>query len=260
VAAGFLLVMVLVAITAPWLAPYDPLAIGREGLQPPGPDHWLGTDQLGRDVLSRILYGAGISLRVSGLSVVIALCAGTVMGVLAGYFGGWVDMTLSRVFDVMFSLPDILLALVIMAVLGQGLTNITLAIGIVYTPIFARICRGAVLSVRRQVYVESARAIGAGHRRIIFRHVIPNITAPMIVQTTLSLAFAILTEAALSFLGLSGESDRPTWGMMLREGKALMELAWWVAVFPGIALTLTVLSFNTVGDGLRDVLDPRTNS
>jgi peptide/nickel transport system permease protein len=157
----------------------------------------------------------------------------------------------------MFSLPDILLALVVMAVLGQSLGNLTLAIAIVYTPIFARVCRGAVLSVRQQPYIEAARALGVSHMRVIARHVLPNVLGPLIVQVTLSLAFAILAEAALSFLGLSGQTDAPSWGLMLRQGKDFMEIAWWLAVFPGLAITLTVLSFNVLGDALRDALDPR---
>jgi peptide/nickel transport system permease protein len=257
-AAGLVVAMlVVIAVTAPWLAPYKPLEISANNLAAPGADHWLGTDQLGRDIFSRILYGTRISLQVAGGAVAIALVVGTVMGLLAGYFGRWVDTTISRLTDVMFSLPDILLALVVMAILGVGLGNLTLAIGIVYTPIFARVCRGAVLAVKEHPYIEAARAMGFSHARILFAHVLPNVLPPLIVQTTLSLAFAILAEAALSFLGLSGQTDAPSWGLMLRQGKDFMELAWWLAVFPGLAITLTVLSFNIIGDGLQDVLDPR---
>jgi peptide/nickel transport system permease protein len=256
-AAAFVALVAVVAVTAPLLATHEPLAISRAALQPPGADHWLGTDQLGRDIFSRILYGTRISLRVAAGAVSLALLAGTLIGLLAGYFGRWLDAALSRLTDVMFSLPDILLALVVMAVLGQSLGNLTLAIAIVYTPIFARVCRGAVLSVRQQPYIEAARALGVSHMRIIARHVLPNVLGPLIVQTTLSLAFAILAEAALSFLGLSGQTDAPSWGPMLRQGKDFMEIAWWLAVFPGLAITLTVLSFNVLGDALRDALDPR---
>jgi peptide/nickel transport system permease protein len=256
-AAAFVALTAVVALTAPLLATHEPLAISRDALQPPGADHWLGTDQLGRDIFSRILYGTRISLRVAAGAVSLALLAGTLMGLLAGYFGRWLDAVLSRLTDVMFSLPDILLALVVMAVLGQSLGNLTLAIAIVYTPIFARVCRGAVLSIRQQPYIEAARALGVSHMRIIARHVLPNVLGPLIVQITLSLAFAILAEAALSFLGLSGQTDAPSWGLMLRQGKDFMEIAWWLAVFPGLAITLTVLSFNVLGDALRDALDPR---
>jgi peptide/nickel transport system permease protein len=225
-------------------------------LSAPGLHHWFGTDSLGRDVLSRVLYGARISLGVSVLSVAIALVLGTAIGLTAGYFGRWVDGTLSRLVDLMFSFPDILLALVVIAILGGSLLNLTLAIGIVYTPIFARIARGAVLVVRRADYVEAARATGAGDLRVMLRHILPNIFGPIMVQTSLSLAFAVLAEAALTYLGLGAEPDTPSWGMMLNQGTAWMQQAWWVAVFPGLAITVTVLGFNLLGDGLGDALDP----
>ena len=256
-AFGVVLLYVAAALLAPWVAPYRPLANQPDYLAPPSWTYWFGTDQTGRDIFSRVLYGARISLRVAGLSVGFALVVGTLVGLVAGYFGGWVDSVLSRATDVMFALPEILLALVVMAVLGPGLGKITLAIGIVYAPIFARVCRGSVQSVKRQPYVEAARALGLGRARILFRHILPNVLGPLIVQTTLSLAFAILAEAALSFLGLSGQTDAPSWGLMLRQGKDLMEIAWWVAVFPGLAITLAVFALNVFGDGLRDALDPR---
>ena len=256
-AFGVVVLYLAVALLAPWVAPYQPLANQPDFLSPPSSTYWFGTDQTGRDIFSRVLYGARISLRVAGLSVGFALVVGTLVGLVAGYFGGWVDSVLSRATDVMFALPEILLALVVMAVLGPGLGKITLAIGIVYAPIFARVCRGSVLGVKRQPYVEAAKALGLGRARILFRHILPNVMGPLIVQTTLSLAFAILAEAALSFLGLSGQTDAPSWGLMLRQGKDLMEIAWWVAVFPGLAITLAVLALNVFGDGLRDALDPR---
>ncbi len=246
------------ALGARWIAPYDPYEMRVESvLREPGAEHWLGADPFGRDMFSRIVHGSRISLRVGLIAVSIALSAGTVLGMLAGYFGRWIDGLLSRVVDVMFSFPDILLALVIMAILGPSTTNVMIAIGIVYTPIFARIARGSVLSVKNAMFVEAARAIGVGHFMIMFRHILPNILAPLIIQTTLSFAFAILAEAALSFLGLGVEPDAPSWGIMLNEGKNWMEHGWWVAVFPGVAITLAVLSFNVVGDGLRDALDPK---
>lgn len=258
VALVVIAVMAIVALAAPMLAPYDPLAIDLEKWeQPPSAEHWLGTDGKGRDVLSRIMYGARISFQVAGFSVAIALVAGGLIGLCAGYFGKWVDLALSRLTDMMFAFPDIVLALVIMAALGANRTNLMIAIGVVYTPIFARIARGAVLAVKRRPFVEAAVAMGLPQWRIMLRHVLPNILAPLLVQVTLSLAFAILAEAALSFLGLGVEADVPSWGNMLLEGKQIMRDAWWVAVFPGVAITLAVLSFNLLGDGLRDALDPR---
>lgn len=247
----------LVALAAPLVAPYGPYSMQVDHvLSPPSMHHWFGTDSLGRDVLSRVLYGARISLGVSLVSVAIALVLGTAIGLSAGYFGRWVDGTLSRLVDLMFSFPDVLLALVVIAVLGSGLLNLTLAIGIVYTPIFARISRGAVLVVKRADYVEAARATGAGNLRVMLGHILPNTFGPIMVQTSLSLAFAVLAEAALTYLGLGAEPDTPSWGMMLNQGTAWMQQAWWVAVFPGLAITLTVLGFNLLGDGLRDALDP----
>ncbi|AJY74251.1 ABC transporter permease [Paenibacillus beijingensis] len=258
---GFLFIaaFALTALLASLVSPYDPYALGTQMLGAPSAKHWLGTDQLGRDILSRIVYGTRISLHVGAVSVSIALAAGVVMGVLAGYFGGKTDAVISRVVDVLFSIPDILLALAVMAVLGASTTNLMVAIGIVYTPIFARIARGAVLAMRDSLYIEAARSIGVGHLAIMRRHVLPNILGPVIVQVTLSFAFAILSEASLSFLGLGAEPDMPSWGVMLSEGKDWMESAWWIAVFPGIAITLAVLSFNILGDGLRDALDPRAS-
>lgn len=253
-----LLLFVLMAAFAPVLAPYDPFYMDpAAALTGPSPEHLLGTDNMGRDILSRIIYGSQISLKVSLASVTIATAAGVLLGVAAGYFGGITDAVISRILEVMLSFPEVLLALLIMSILGSSLNNIMLAIGIVYTPIFARIARGAVLSVKDSLYVEAARSIGVKDVTIIVRHVLPNILSPVLVQVTLSLAFAILSEAALSFLGIGVEPDIPSWGIMLNNGKAWIEIAWWVGVFPGIAIALAVLGFNILGDGLRDVLDPR---
>jgi len=253
--------LLLVGIFCPLLAPYDPLAISDSYGVGPSIQHPFGTDQLGRDVFSRVLYGTRLSLQVAGGAVGIALLVGGLVGLVAGYFGGWVDEVISRLLDIMFAVPEVLLALVVMAVIGEGLGKIALAIAVVYTPIFARVCRGSVLSAKREVYVDAARAAGCSNVRIMFRHVLPAAAAPLIVQTTLSLAFAILAESALSFLGLSGETDTPSWGMMLRKGKDLMTNGkWWIAVFPGLAITLVVMSFNVLGDRLRDILDPRNTS
>lgn len=253
-----LLLFLLMAIFAPVLAPYDPFYMDSSApLAPPSAAHLLGTDNMGRDILSRIFYGARISLRVSLVSVTIATVAGVFLGVAAGYFGKLTDGVISRILEIMFAFPEVLLALLIMSILGPSLNNIMIAIGIVYTPIFARITRGAVLSVKDSLYVEAARSIGVKDSTIIVRHILPNILSPILVQVTLSLAFAILSEAALSFLGIGVEPDVPSWGIMLNNGKAWIEIAWWVGVFPGIAIALAVLGFNVLGDGLRDVLDPR---
>lgn len=229
-------------------------------LQAPSGEHWFGTDELGRDVFARVLAGAEVSLRVGAVAVGISLTAGVVVGLLAGYFGRWVDDTLMRVMDVLFAFPALLMAIAVLAILGAGSTNAMIAIGIVYTPIFARITRASVLSVREEVYVRAARSAGAGNVRIIVRHVLPNVTAPIIVQTSISLAFAILSEAALSFVGLGTQPPDPSWGRMLSEGRGFIEQAWWMAVFPGAAIFVTVLAFNVLGDALRDVLDPRQRS
>ena len=256
-AASLLAVLVLLAVAAPLAAPYDPYAMRPDALlRPPGAAHWLGTDAFGRDVLSRVIHGARVSLSVAAASVSLSLAAGTLLGVCAGYFGGRVDALISRATDGLLAFPDILLALAIMAVLGASATNVTLAIAVVYTPIFARIARGAAMQVRRQPYVEAARALGFGHVRVIARHVLPNVAPPLVVQTTLSLAFAMLAEAALSFLGLGVEPDAPSWGVMLNEAKDWMELAPWVALFPGLAITLVAFSFNVLGDALRTATGP----
>lgn len=251
----------LMALLAPVAAPHDPFAMQADAmLAPPSATHWLGADPFGRDILSRLMFGARLSLRVGAIAAGLALVAGTLIGMLAGYAGRWVDAILSRCMDVLFSFPDILLALVIMAILGPSTTNVMIAIGIVYTPIFARIARASTLSIKEQAYVDAARGMGVRPIVILWRHILPNITAPLLIQTTLSFAFAILAEAALSFLGLGVEPDAPSWGIMLNEGKNWMEHAWWVAVLPGLAITLAVLSFNALGDGLRDALDPTLRS
>lgn len=258
--AGFVVIALyaVMALLAPWIAPYDPYAMHGEAiLAAPNTAHWLGTDPFGRDLFSRLLHGAHLSLQVGAIAAGLALVLGTLIGLLAGYAGRWVDTVCSRCMDVLFAFPDILLALVIMAILGPSTVNVMIAIGIVYTPIFARIARASTLSVKESAFVEAARSMGVGPVTILRRHILPNITAPLIIQTTLSFAFAILAEAALSFLGLGVEPDAPSWGVMLSEGKDWMEQAWWVAVFPGLALTLAVLSFNVLGDGLRDALDPK---
>ncbi|MFI1194475.1 ABC transporter permease [Micromonospora sp. NPDC020750] len=253
-----LLLLLVVGVAGRWLAPDGVNDVDVDGmLRPPSLDHPFGTDELGRDVLSRVLVAARVSLQVGLVSVGIALLVGVTVGLLAGWYRGWVDNVLMRGMDVLFAFPVLLLAVAIVAVLGPGLLTAMVAIGVVYTPIFARVTRAGVLSVREQVFVRAAVSIGASDARILRRHVLPNIAAPLIVQTSLSLAFAILSEAALSFLGLGIQPPDPAWGRMLYDGRGFVTEAWWLGVFPGAAIFLTVLAFNLVGDALRDVLDPR---
>ncbi|MEU7573396.1 MULTISPECIES: ABC transporter permease [unclassified Micromonospora] len=253
-----LLLLVVVGVAGPWLAPSGVNDVDVDAmLRPPSGAHPFGTDELGRDVLSRVLVAARVSLQVGVVSVGIALVAGVTLGLFAGYYRGWLDSVLMRCMDVLFAFPVLLLAVAIVAVLGPGLLTAMVAIGVVYTPIFARITRAGVLAVREQVFVRAAVSIGASDLRIMRRHVLPNIAAPLIVQTSLSLAFAILSEAALSFLGLGIQPPAPAWGRMLFDGRGFVTDAWWLGVFPGAAIFLTVLAFNLVGDALRDVLDPR---
>jgi peptide/nickel transport system permease protein len=248
----------LAAAAAPLLAPASPTQMAPQALlAPPGPGHPFGTDQFGRDVLSRLLYGARVSLAVSFASVALALAAGGTAGIVAGYYGRALDGIVMRIMDVVFAFPAVLLAIAIMAVAGTTAPVLIVAIALVYTPQFARVSRGSALQARGLEYVEAARAQGAGVARILARHVLPNISAPLIVQTSLSLSFAILTESALSFLGLGTQPPTPSWGNMLAESRRFMTTAPWTAVFPGATISLLVLGFNLLGDGLRDLLDPR---
>jgi len=252
---------VVVALVGDRVAPYGPNEVSSaDKLRAPSLEHPFGTDQLGRDVLSRVLIGAEPSLRVGLVAVGIALVAGVVLGLVAGYYRGLVDDVVMRCMDVLFAFPAILLAIAVMAIRGRGATNAMIAIGVVYTPIFARVTRASVLTVREQVFVRAARSIGAGDLRIMTRHVLPNVAAPIIVQTSISLAFAILAEAALSFIGLGTQPPEPSWGRMLADGRGFIQDAWWMAVFPGVAIFAVVLSFNVTGDALRDALDPRQRS
>jgi len=257
VGAILIVLLLLAAALADLIAPYDPVSQLARRLTAPNDLYLLGTDEFGRDVLSRIIHGSRISLYVGVVSVGIALGIGGTLGLIAGYFGGWIDNLLMRLMDVMFSIPSLVLAIAITGILGPNLRNAMIAIGIVYTPTFARVARGPVLSVVQQEYIQAARTIGARDWRIIAQHVLPNVTAPIIVQTTLSLSTAILAEAVLSFLGVGTQPPEPSWGTMLGTGRKFMETAPWVAVFPGLAIMLAVLGFNLLGDGLRDALDPR---
>ncbi len=255
---GLVALAAILALAAPLLAPYPPdLPDFINILAPPSRAHWLGTDELGRDVLARIIYGAQTSLLVGSLSVFAAAIAGTGLGLVAGYFGRLADALIMRVMDVIFAFPSILLALAITAVLGASLVNAVLAIAIVNLPVFARIARAQTLIVRQLEFVEAKRALGFGTANILLRTILPNILAPIIVQGSLLFASAIITESYLSFLGLGAQPPTATWGNMLRNAIGFMELAPWLAVFPGAAIFLTVLGCNLLGDGLRDRFDPR---
>ncbi|GAA2782536.1 ABC transporter permease [Mycolicibacterium pallens] len=258
ISAALLFAIVVAALGAHWLAPSGVNDVDvPNALKAPSGAHWFGTDELGRDIASRVLVATRASLQVAVVSVAFALVVGVTVGLLAGYRGGWLDTVLMRCVDVMFAFPVLLLALAIVAVLGPGLTTTMLAIGVVYTPIFARVARASTLGVRVEPYVAVSRSMGSPHRYILARHVLPNIAGPLIVQTSLSLAFAILSEAALSFLGLGLQPPQPSLGRMIFDSQGFVTLAWWVAVFPGAAIFVIVLAFNLLGDGLRDVLDPK---
>jgi peptide/nickel transport system permease protein len=251
-------VVLVVALGADLIAPYNPNQRQEAGvLTAPSPAHLLGTDQLARDVLSRIIYGTRTSVQAGVVSVGFALIAGVFMGLLAGYYGGWTDDLLTLLADALWSFPTLVLALAIAASLGPGLTNAMLAIGIVFTPVFTRLVRGQTLSVRERDFVMAARATGASPGRIMLRHIWPNVTAPIIVQASLLVASAIVVEAALSFLGLGIEPPAPSWGSMLKGGYQYMQQALWLSIAPGVAIFVTVLAFNLLGDGLRHALDPR---
>lgn len=251
-------VLLLTALLAPLLAPYDPLATDLPNrLQAPSAEHLFGTDAHGRDILSRIIYGTRISIQVGIIAVGISLVFGTFLGAVSGYFGGKLDLVIMRFIDIMMAFPYILLAIAITAMLGPGLTNAMIAIGIVGIPIYARVIRGVVLSVKEMEYIEAAKVSGCSNFRIIFRHVLPNCLAPLVVQATLGVGTAILDAAGLGFLGLGAQPPHPEWGIMLNQGKEVMQIAPWVIMFPGAAILLVVLGFNLLGDGLRDALDPR---
>jgi peptide/nickel transport system permease protein len=259
VAGGLMLaVVVFAAIFAPVLAPFDPLEMNPPHLlEAPGISHWLGTDEFGRDILSRIIWGARISLYVGGIAVSIAVLAGVSLGLVSGFYGGLLDDVIARVMDVVFAFPWILLALGIVGALGPGLTNTMLAIGIVYTPVYVRLTRGMTLSIRQREFVVAATLCGASDVRILRGHILPNVAAPLIVQVSLSLSLAILAEASLSFLGLGTQPPDPSWGTMVNTGQRLIELSPWPVVFPGLAIIVAVLAFNLLGDGIRDAIDPR---
>lgn len=255
-----ILVFVLVAVFAPLVAPADPNEISNNRRAAPSLDHWFGTDELGRDVLSRVIFGAQVSLRVGLVSIAIALVGGTIMGVVAALFGGWVDGVIMRLTDIMLAFPGILLAIAIVAILGPSIFNVMIAVGIEAIPVYARTARASTLTVKELEYVVGARALGAGQVRIIGRHIMPNIAGPLIVLATVGVAGSILAAAGLSYLGLGAQAPTAEWGAMLSSARTYLRDSWWMATFPGLAIMLVVLALNLFGDGLRDILDPRSQA
>lgn len=260
--AGCMVVLLLfvVSLLAPWLTPYRPETIDAYNvLMPPSAAHWLGTDELGRDVLTRLLFGARISLKVGFVAVGIAVVIGTAVGLVAGYYGGWADAVLMRLVDIMLCFPTFFLILAVIAMLEPSIWYIMVVIGVTGWMGVARLVRAEVLSLREREFVMAARGLGASDLRIIVRHILPNALSPVLVSATLGVAGAILTESALSFLGIGVQPPTPSWGNILTSGKDYLEFAWWLSLFPGLAILVTVLSYNLIGEGIRDALDPRLN-
>jgi len=254
-----ILFFMLLALLAPWVSPYDPLATNWGAIRKaPSVEHWFGTDELGRDVLSRVIWGTRASMLAGVVSVLISLVAGVTIGLLAGFLGGVLDGVISRMTDAFLACPFLILAIALAAFLGPNLTNAMIAIGVSAAPIFVRLTRAQVLNVKVEDYIEAARAIGCPPSKIVISHILPNVTAPLIVQTTLAIAAAVIAEASLSFLGLGQQPPDPSWGSMLNTAKNFMEDAPWMAIWPGLAIFVLVLAFNLLGDGLRDALDPRS--
>ncbi len=261
VALAVVATMIVLAVCAPLIAPYDPLATSFLLVRKaPSAAHWFGTDEVGRDLLARVIWGGRASLAAGVISVSIAIGLGLPLGMMAGYAGGWIDAIVSRITDAMLAIPFLILAIALAAFLGPSLGNAMIAIGITATPIFVRLARGQVMNVRAEDYVEAARALGNPPARILVRHILPNILPPVIVQATLAIAAAIIAEASLSFLGLGQQPPAPSWGSMLYTAQRFLTQAPWMAIFPGVAIFVTVLAFNLLGDGLRDALDPKASA
>jgi peptide/nickel transport system permease protein len=249
---------IALALFAAWIAPQDPIATSWGAIRkPPSAEHWFGTDEIGRDVFSRVIWGTQASMLAGVVSVSISLLLGVPIGLAAGFLGGWIDAAISRLIDAFLACPFLILAIALAAFLGPSLTNAMIAIGVSATPIVARLTRGAVIHVKVEDYMEAARALGASPLRQVLRHVLPNIAAPLIVQATLAIAAAVIAEASLSFLGLGQQPPAPSWGSMLNTAKNYVDHAPWMAIWPGVSIFLLVLAFNLLGDGLRDALDPR---
>jgi peptide/nickel transport system permease protein len=253
-----ILLEIVIALAAPAVAPHEPLKQNfRAAMQPPSSQHWFGTDDVGRDILSRVIYGARISLRVGLISVAIGGGAGVLLGIMAGFYGRWLDNIIMRLIDVLLAFPGLLLALAIVAVLGPGLFNVMIAVGIGSIPTYTRMARATTLSIRERDYVLAARSVGCSNRRLMLRYILPNAIPPIIVLATLGVAGAILTAAGLSFIGVGAQPPTPEWGAMLTSARQYIQQAWWFTTFPGLAIVVTVLAINMVGDALRDALDPR---
>ena len=257
VGSVLLLAWIFAAVAAPLIAPYDPNELVARARQAPSAEHWFGTDQLGRDMLSRVIYGSRISLALGAISVVFGLIPGVALGLAAGYFGGWVDALISRCVDAMLAFPSIILALIIIATLGPGIFNVMIAVGVSAIPEYARLMRGSVLAIKARPYVEAAWLVGNNPFRIMVRHIFVNANAPLVVFTTLQVGNAILVGAGLSFLGLGAQPPTAEWGLMSAEGRELLRRAWWISAFPGVAILTVVIAFNLIGDGLRAALDPK---
>ena len=259
IAISVILIFILSALFAPWLAPYDPNEMTLDMMSAPSKIHLLGTDDLGRDLLSRIIWGTQISLFVGVSTVFISLVLGVILGVVAGYYGGWADMIIMRYIDLQWAFPNFIIAVYLVAVFGTGLLNVIVAISLAFLDDFARVARSMVLTLKEQQFVEAARTNGSSNMRIMFKHILPNAAAPLIVQATVCVSYAILGEASLSFLGLGVSANTPTWGLILADGRSFISQAWWLGVYPGLAIMLIVLSINFLGDSLRDTLDVKEN-
>lgn len=256
--SGIVLLLFLVSLFAPWFAPYDPGQIDLKNvLMPPSMDHWLGTDQLGRDVLSRMIWGARISLKVGFAATGVSIVIGTLLGAVAGYYGGWVDAVIMRFVDIMLCFPTFFLILAVIAFLEPSIWNIMIIIGLTGWMGVTRLVRADFISLRERDFVQAAKVIGAGDLRIIFGHILPNAMASILVAATLGIAGAILTESALSFLGIGVQPPTPSWGNILTAGKDNIDIAWWLSLYPGLAILITVVGYNLLGEGIRDSLDPR---
>lgn len=257
-----LTIIVVIAIAAPYIVPFPEDALGKvrptARLQPPGDVHYFGTDNVGRDIFSRVLMGTGLALTVGIVIIALATTIGVTVGAIAAYFGGWVDEILMRITDIFLTVPALILAIAVTAALGKGIVNVMIGIALVWWPGFARMTRGLVLSLKEEPFVEAARGLGGGHLRVLFRHILPNALSPIIVKMSTDFGFAVLTAAALGFIGLGAQPPTPEWGAMINEGRNYFPTRWWVATFPGMAIFLLVFSWNLLGDGLRDVLDPRS--
>jgi peptide/nickel transport system permease protein len=260
---GLILLLVIVgsALVPQLVTAYNPVKVNiPDRLQSPNLRHPFGTDQYGRDILARVIYGGRVSLVMGAVPIGLAALIGTLLGLVAGYYAGWLDLLIMRVIDVWVAFPTILLAMAVVAILGPGMVNIMIAVGIAWIPYYARMVRGSVLEAREQVYIEAARVLGLSGARMMFRHILPNVVAPIIVMSSMGIGGAILTGASLSFLGMGPQSPTPEWGVILADGRQFIRVATWIGLFPGLAIAITVLAANLLGDGLRDLLDPRMRS